>query len=49
MRDVEIESLVQLVHSQSDDGLYIFHFLWDYWIHRGVFENGVLLMYMQRA
>ena len=24
----------------------IFHFLWDHWAHCGVFENGVLFMYM---
>ena len=24
----------------------IFHFLWDHWAHCGIFENGVLLMYM---
>ena len=23
----------------------IFHFLWDYWAHCSIFENGVLLMY----
>ena len=23
-----------------------FHFLWDHWAHCGVFENGVLLMYV---
>ena len=23
----------------------IFHFLWDYWAHYGVFEDGVLLVY----
>ena len=23
----------------------IFHFLWDHWVHCGLFENGVLLMY----
>ena len=24
----------------------IFHFLWDLWAYCGIFENGVLLMYM---
>ena len=23
----------------------IFHFLWDHWVHCGIFDNGVLLMY----
>ena len=23
----------------------VFHFLWDHFAHRGIFENGVLLMY----
>ena len=23
----------------------IFYFLWDHWVHYGIFENGVLLMY----
>ena len=31
------------VHRHSAD--YICHFLWDYWAHCRVFENGVLLMY----
>ena len=26
-------------------GQIIFHFLWDHWVHCGIFENGVLLMY----
>ena len=27
----------------------LFHFLWDYWTHCGIFENGVLLMYTQEC
>ena len=25
---------------------FIFYFLWDHWVHCGIFENGALLMYM---
>ena len=32
-------------HTSPKCRLY-FHFTWNHWVHCGVFENGVLLMYM---
>ena len=34
------------VYCGSSGTSFIFHFLWDHWANCGIFENGVLLMYM---